>query len=149
MKPTTTWILIADGGRARIFANEGPGKGIVVVEGASFEADHRPDHELVRDHEGRSFESVGATRHGIQPHTDPHRELKRDFSERLAEMLDKSLAAKSYDRLILVAPPVTLGDLRKALSGHVKAAVYAELHKDLTKTPMHELPEHLASVLAV
>ena len=48
-----------------------------------------------------------------------------------------------------MAPPVTLGDLRKALSAHVKAAVYAELHKDLTKTPMHELPEHLASVLAV
>ena len=36
-------------------------------------------------------------------------------------MLDKSLAAKAYDRLILVAPPVTLGDLRKALSQHVKA----------------------------
>jgi protein required for attachment to host cells len=149
MKPTTTWILIADGGRARIFANEGPGNGIAVVEGAAFEADHRADHELVRDHEGRSFESVGATRHGIQPHTDPHRELKRGFSERLAEMLDKSLAAKSYDRLILVAPPVTLGDLRKALSAHVQAAVYAELHKDLTKTPMRELPEHLAGVLAV
>ena len=34
MKPTTTWILIADGARARLFANHGPGKGVEAVEGA-------------------------------------------------------------------------------------------------------------------
>ncbi len=149
MKPTTTWILIADGARARIFANHGPGKGIEAVEGGEFDADHRPDHEIVSDKAGRTFESVGATRHAIQPHHDPHRELKRAFSERLAAMLDEQLAEKAYDRVILVAPPVTLGDLRAALSAHVKAAVYAELDKDLTKTPTAELPQHLGAVLAV
>jgi len=149
MKPTTTWILIADGARARIFANHGPGKGIEVVEGATFEGDHRPDHEIGSDKPGRSFESVGETRHAIQPHHDPHRELKRAFSERLAAMLEERLAAKAYDRVVLVAPPVTLGDLRAALSEHVRAAVYAELDKDLTKTPMAELPQHLGAVMAV
>jgi protein required for attachment to host cells len=149
MKPTTTWILIADGARARIFANHGPGKGIEVVEGATFDADHRPDREIMSDKPGRSFESVGETRHAIQPHHDPHRELKRAFSERLAAMLEEKLAAKAYDRVVLVAPPVTLGDLRAALSEHVRAAVYAELDKDLTKTPMAELPQHLGAVLAV
>jgi protein required for attachment to host cells len=149
MKPTTTWILIADGARARLFANHGPGKGVEAVEGAEFDADHRPDHEIVSDKRGRTHESVGVTRHAIEPHHDPHRELKRAFSERLAQMLDQKLAQKAYDRVILVAPPVTLGDLREALSAPVKAAVYAELGKDLTKTPTHELPEHLAEVLAV
>ena len=28
MKPTRTWILIADGARARILENLGPGKGV-------------------------------------------------------------------------------------------------------------------------
>jgi len=149
MKPTTTWILIADGARARIFANHGPGKGVTTVEGAEFSADHRPDREIMSDKPGRSFESVGTTRHAIEPHHDPHRELKRSFSERLAAMLDEQLAAKAYDRVILVAPPKMLGDLRAALSAHVQAAVYAELDKDLTKTPVQELPGHLAAVLAV
>jgi protein required for attachment to host cells len=149
MKPTTTWILIADGGRAQLFANHGPGKGVEAVVGGAFDADHRADHEIVSDKKGRTHESVGVTRHAIEPHTDPHRELKRTFSEHLAAMLDKQLAQKSFDRLILVAPPVTLGDLRKALSNHVKAVLYAELDKDLTKTPMHELPGHLGAVLAV
>ncbi len=149
MKPTTTWILIADGARARIFANHGPGKGIEAVAGTEFDSDHRPDRELTSDKPGRTHEFVGETRHAIQPHHDPHRELKRAFSERLAAMLDERLAAKAYDRVVLVAPPVTLGDLRSALSAHVKAAVYAELDKDLTKTPVHELPEHLGAVMAV
>ena len=47
MKPTTTWILIADGAHARLFANHGPGKGIEALE--AINGDHRPDHELVRD----------------------------------------------------------------------------------------------------
>ncbi len=64
-------------------------------------------------------------------------------------MLDKNRADKTFDRVILVAPPATLGDLREALSDHVRAAVYAELDKDLTKTPVAELPQHLGAVLAV
>ena len=149
MKPTTTWILIADGARARVFANFGPGKGIEAIDGAEFDADHRPDREIASDKPGRTFESVGATRHAYEPHHDPHRELKRAFSERLAAMLDAKLSDKSYDRVVLVAPPAMLGDLRSALSEHVRAAVYAELDKDLTKTPVNELPKHLGAVMAV
>lgn len=149
MKPTTTWILIADGAHARIFANHGPGKGIEAVEGGVINGDHRPDHELVRDGLGRSFESSGDMRHAIAPRSDPHRELKRTFAEHLAEMLDAHLAAKSYDRLVIVAPPKALGDLRAALSAHVKPLVYAELDKDLVKTPTVELPQHLGAVMAI
>src|SRR5262245_26575071 len=131
MKPTTTWILIADGAHARIFANRGPGKGIEAVEGGVINGDHRPDHELVRDSAGRTFESVGDTRHAIAPKTDPHRELKRDFAKHLAEVLDRNYADKAFDRLVIVAPPTALGDLRAALTAQEKPHVYAELDKDL------------------
>jgi protein required for attachment to host cells len=149
MKPTITWILIADGARARIFVNNGPGKGVAALEGAEFSADHRPDREIMSDKPGRTFESAGTMRHAIEPRQDPHRELKRSFAERLAGMLDQKLATKEFDRVVLVAPPVTLGDLRSALSAPVRAAVYAELDKDLTKTPAAELPKHLGEVMAV
>jgi protein required for attachment to host cells len=149
MKPTTTWILIADGAHARIFANHGPGKGIEAVEGGVINGDHRPDHELVRDSAGRAFESVGDSRHAITPKTDPHRELKRTFAEHLAELMDRNYAAKAFDRLVIVAPPKALGDLRAALSDHLKPHIYAELDKDLVKTPTAELPQHLGVVLAI
>lgn len=149
MKPTITWILIADGARARIFVNRGSGMGVVALEGAEFSGDHRPDREILTDKPGRTFESVGIMRHAIEPHHDPHRELKRSFAESLADMLDEKLAKKEFDRIVLVAPPVTLGDLRAALSAPVRTAVYAELDKDLTKTPAAELPKHLGEVMPV
>lgn len=149
MKPTTTWILIADGAHARVFVNRGPGKGIEAVQGGVINGDHRPDSELYSDRAGRTFESVGDTRHAITPKTDAHRELKRDFAKQLAEMLDRSFSEKAFDRLVVVAPPAALGDLRAALTAQVKPHVYAELDKDLVKTPTAELPQHLGAVLAV
>jgi protein required for attachment to host cells len=150
MKPTVTWILVADGAHARLLANRGPGKGVEQLE--AINGDHRPDSELVRDGLGRSFESsssAGDMRHAIEPRVDPHRELKRDFAKHLAKMLAQGLASKSYDRLVLVAPPSALGDLRAALPEPVKHAVYAELDKDLVKTPTAELPQHLGAVMPV
>ena len=151
MKPTTTWIF-ADGAHAWLFSNSGPGKGIEAVQGGVINGDHRPDHELVRDGLGRSFESSGSAgdmRHAIEPRVDPHRELKRTFAHELADMLDQRLTEKAYDRLVIVAPPKALGDLRAALSAHVKPLVYAELNKDLVKTPTAELPNHLGAVMAI
>ncbi len=150
MKPTVTWILIADGAHARLFANRGPGKGIEALE--AINGDHRPDSELVRDGLGRTYESsssAGEMRHAIAPHTDPHRELKRDFAKHLGKVLEQGLASKSYDRVVIVAPPTALGDLRAALSEHVKHAVYAELDKDLVKTPVAELPQLLGAVMPI
>ena len=40
-----------------------------------------------------------------------------------------------------------MGDLRAALSDGVKALTTAELVADLTKTPLAELPAHLASIV--
>jgi protein required for attachment to host cells len=148
MKPTTTWILIADGARGRLFANRGPGKGLELLY-ESLDADHRATHDIVDDRLGRTHESVGASRHAISARHDPHRELKRHFAVKLAKMLDRRRMEHAYDRLVLVAPPAVLGDLREALSDSVRSLVRAELDKDLTKTPIAELPEHLDAVLAV
>jgi protein required for attachment to host cells len=88
-------------------------------------------------------------RHAIDPAQDPHRELKRAFAGRIASLIEERLAENAFDRLVLVAPPVTLGDLRSALSKSVKERVSAELDNDLTNTPIEELPKHLAAILTV
>jgi protein required for attachment to host cells len=48
---------------------------------------------------------------------------------------------------MVVAPAVTMGDLRAELSDDIKAITAAELVADLTKTPIAELPGHLASIV--
>jgi protein required for attachment to host cells len=149
MKPIRTWVLIADAARARVFETTGKGTGLSVVADMALHAELNPSHTLGTDRPGRSFESVGSTRHALESSSDPHREQKRMFAKRIAQALHERHAASSFDRLVVVAPPTTMGDLRTALSGKVKAAVIAELVADLTNTPASELPAHLTAHVAL
>lgn len=149
MKPVRTWILICDGAHARIMLNEGPGKGLHAVEGARFDQHARASREIMSDRPGRSFESAGTARHAMEPPTDPARAEKRHFAEHLAEHLDRAAQDQAFDRLIVVAAPHTLGDLREALSDRVRTLISAELDKDLTKIPDPKLPSHLEGVIAL
>lgn len=144
MKPIRTWVLIADGRRARVFESMGKGTGLTAVQDMALDTELPPSRELGTDRPGRSFESVGSTRHALESESDPHRERKRQFAHRVAGLVHERLAANSFDRLVVVAPPVTMGDLRAALSHQVKAVTAAELVADLTRTPVAELPAHLA-----
>jgi protein required for attachment to host cells len=143
MKATRTWFLVADGARARIVETTGSNKEVRMVDLGQLEAESRPSRELGSDRPGRVSESVGQQRHAIEPRKDPHRGLETLFAHQLVDILDERLASKSFDRLVLVAPPVMLGDLRKALSEALRAVVAAEVAKDLTKVATNELMRHL------
>jgi protein required for attachment to host cells len=144
MKQIRTWVLIADAARARVFETRGRGTGLTAVEDMALDAELAPSREIGSDRPGRSFESVGSARHAMESPSDPHREQKRQFARRIADALETRQAAKGFDRLVVVAPAVTMGDLRAALPDKVKAAVSAEVVADLTNTPVSELPAHLA-----
>lgn len=149
VKPQRTWILIADGARARVLVHRGVALGLEPVEGMAMTFDHRRARDIGSDKPGRSFESVGATRHAVSPHTDPERNEEKRFAHEIAERLDKEAERVSFDRLVLVAPPTMLGDLRNALTPRLSALVSATLDKDLTKTPEKKLAQHLAEILPV
>ena len=149
MKPTRSWIVIADGAQARILENHGPGKGLIPLPGQAMHKTPRPSRDINSDRPGRSHDRFGPGRHAMEPPSDPHREEKRRFADLLAEHLNAAALEQSYDRLILVAPAKTLGDLRQALSKEAAARIDGELSKDLTKIPDHDLPGHLGEVIAV
>jgi protein required for attachment to host cells len=147
MEAAKTWVVIADGARARFVSAEGHGKALRIVEQREFNSDHRPNRELQADKPSRVFESHGSARHAVEPKTDPHRELKRDFAHVIAEALDDSLTLKHFNRLVVVAPPVTLGDLRSVLTEAVKASVIAEVAMDLTKIPNSQVARHIEDLI--
>jgi len=150
MKKTVTYILVADGARARLYANHGMGKGLQPVSGATHKADlHHHDRDILSDRPGRAHNSVGKARSAMDPQTEWHRFEKHKFAREMAKVLDAAAANKAFDRLVLVAPPGTLGDLRTELSDMTRKMVTAELPKDLTRHAEQELPQHLGAVLAV
>lgn len=148
-KKIVTWILVADGARARVLANEGPGKGLSDALDRDFVGVNLLTREAVSDRPGRTQESATTARHAMEPRTDWHRFEKNQFAKRMAEILDEAAQRKAFDRLILIAPPQALGDLRAALGRHAAGKVTAELDKDLTHVALHDLPEHLKDIIVV
>lgn len=149
MKPKTTWILIADGARARVLQNTGPGKGLAEVKGLEFAQDRLKTQDIMADKPGRAFASAGHGRSAMEPPTDPVEKREADFVADLARVLDAQFAEGAFDRLIVAAAPTALGTLRKAMTPRVGAVISAELPKDLTKIPNADMGKHLEEVLAV
>ena len=149
MKQKTTWIVVADGARARFLVNKGPGTGLAAALPEDLMADKRQSRELGRDKPGRTFDRAGTGRHAEEPRTDPHRHVQEQFARDVAALLEKHRLAGSYDRLVLVAAPKMLGDLRKALSVETARLADGELDKDLTKIPVHELPRYIGDLVSL
>jgi protein required for attachment to host cells len=150
MKKTVTYVLFADGARARIYVNEGPGKGLHAVSGATHKADlHRHSRDVKSDKPGRTIDAATGQRSSMEPHQDWHRFEKHKFAHEMAKVIDAAAANKAFDRLILVAPPTTLGDLRMELDEQTMKLVSGQLPKDLTRHPEHDLAQHLDGVIAL
>ena len=148
MQKTRTWILIADAGSARVLETEGLGQPLHPVPAMSLSQDLPPSHELGTDRPPRGHESVGPARHAMEPKSDPHRKLKQSFAKTIADELIAAANAKSFDRLIIIAPPVLLGDLRKELPRNVKDRTAAEIAKDLVAVADQDIRKHLLDVVA-
>jgi protein required for attachment to host cells len=139
MRGTITWIVVADGQRATVYHNTGPGKGLEIIRGLGGYQDVPRSNEIISDAQGR-MQGYGA--HGAAPmtaRTDPHELEEQRFTESLAHDVNRAALQKQFDRLILAAPPRTLGILRKSLSSHAAERVIAELDKDLTKSSRADL----------
>ncbi|HUS98050.1 MAG TPA: host attachment protein [Hyphomicrobiaceae bacterium] len=149
MKPTRTWIVIADGARAHAVVNVGAGKGVKPVRGFQLQASHDQDRDINADRPGRTFDSHGPGRHAMEPPSSPHRQNKARFAKLIVETLDARLADDEFDKLVIVAPATTLGDLRSYYSKALRSRITSEVEKDLTHTPNNELARHLGNVLPI
>ncbi|MEE8271455.1 MAG: host attachment protein [Alphaproteobacteria bacterium] len=145
----TTWVLVADGGRARILRNDGVGKGLQPVAAAVFAVDNPPTRDQGSDRPGRVHDRMGTGRHAMEPKADWHRAEKVHFASSIAERLDAAAGRGDFDRLIVIAPPAALGDLRTALDDRTRRLVTGEIAKDLTNSPDSDVERQVGTILAV
>jgi protein required for attachment to host cells len=149
----TTWILIADGARARLLGQDRKSREFKATFEQEFFGTRAQSKEIASDDRGRSFDSAGrgqpgdvgtgSHRHAMEPRTDPQRHAEYSFARDLRDHLEKAANEHEFDHLVLVAAPKTLGDLRELLPKTVRGKVCAEIDKDLTKIPTQDLGKHL------
>lgn len=148
MKAKRTWILVADGARARILQTDGWGKGLIQLRHAEHEASHQRTAEQGTDRPGRTREIADGSHHGLEE-TDWQRHEKAEFAKEIAAQLDRGARQGAFDRLVLAAPPKALGDLRKVLDDTTAGLITAEIDKDLTHLSVEDLTKRLEEVTPV
>ncbi|MGE4278037.1 MAG: host attachment protein [Magnetospirillum sp.] len=146
MAHTATWILVADGARAQFYRSEDGCLTPAVNHDLAV-----PTRAHVRDVEtdrpGRAFDSAGQGRHAMEPPTPWKDHEKHLLAKAVAGELKRAVGSHEMERLVVVAAPAMMGDLRAVLDPDVKRCVVAEVEKDYTHLPLPELTAHLGKLL--
>jgi len=145
-----TLVVVADGARARFFEPDHTARTLVSAAQADMVApqSRRRDQDLVSDRPGRGFSAAGSSRrHAFEPPHDYHKLEKHNFTAALAQTLGAVLGRGQYERLVLVAPKRSLGELHTLLSPAVKKLVSHQIAKDLTTATPASLWRALEKVL--
>jgi protein required for attachment to host cells len=140
------WILVADGSRALVLKNEGDAISPNLKTVRLYEQDNPPTREQGTDKPTRVHESTG-TRRSSAEQTDWHQVAEDRFLQRIAEDLEKDRQNGSFEQLIVAAPPIALGHLRKVMNAQLKQAVSAEFDKDWTPMPVLEIEKAIVKAL--
>lgn len=146
METPITWFVVADAGRAEALVKRRGESGYDSVRSWENPDAHLKAHEMGQDRPGRAYESSGTRRSAMEPRETPKDASEHDFARELAGALDAAVASGEAARIVLIAAPRLLGDMRPMLSRAVQAALAGEHAKDLTKLPRAELFARLDEV---
>lgn len=124
------WLLVGDSTRAKIFALHLHPLHIVQVASDDIGGLDTIVQNLASD-----------------THGNAQRHRKETFAHQIADVLNKAALNGQFQDLILVAPPVALGDIRKMIGPAVEKTIVLEIHKEWTKLGRDDLLDHLRAHL--
>jgi len=145
-----TWIVTANNGRARVYAQKEANSALLEVEELTNPSQRGRVSDIDTDQLGqlaasKSIKSVGAATQpsGYEPNQTPLEHQAELFARSVADYLLQGYTQNSYQRLILAAGPEFLGLLRKLLDKNVSNAISLELNKDYTQLAPNDLQAQL------
>jgi protein required for attachment to host cells len=163
----TTWIVAANGGRARIFVQGNPAQAPQEIKDMVNTAQRMRVSETEPDSIGptaatNSAHNIGGTQgvglahnakagapnKAYQPaHTPDQIEAER-FARDIAAYLLQAQRQDQFNSLVITAAPQFLGTLRAHLDPHLRPLVRLEVAKDYTQDSAQQLGTHLQALQA-
>jgi len=137
-------LVIADGEHVR-FVRPDADNGLHSDASLDSFSAHQRSAELGSDRPGASFHSGSSVHHALAPRHDPHLLEKEKFARAVAAHLNDADVGKTFDELVIVAPPHTLNVIRGELRAETAAKLVGVLQKDLVKTPDDALWPHVST----
>ena len=140
----TTWILVANAGLAKLYANHGVNKGVALIGQNEHPESRGKGIDLVSDRPG-SNQGHGNEHGSFVPATSPKENAADHFALELGRLLEDGRVKNHYERLILVASSPFIGRLKGHLSDGVRKLITGSVDKDYTSVSERELVELLAN----
>lgn len=140
--PPNACVVVVDGRKMLFFRNEGDATHPNLVVETAKEQINPPDRDQKTAKPGTSHSSVGPGRSSMEE-VDFHQQEEDRFAAETANLLKKRALANDFEALIVVAPPKTLGELRKHYHKEVSQRLIGELDKDLTGHPVPDIEKAL------
>jgi protein required for attachment to host cells len=143
--PHDAFILVGDGRKALFLRNDGDEKfPNLKVEQVEL-GENPPSREQGSDKQTQVFQSADGRR-AAADQTDWHNLEEQRFARDVAARMEGVMRERGCKSLIIVAPARTLAELRTAFHEDVRKKIVAEVEKDLTKHPVHEIERHLTAM---
>ena len=143
----TTWILVADSSRARIFEKHQAERHLREIEDFVNPAGRADSNDLRSDERGRFYgKGERDQAHTADPHVFPVEHENEMFALAVARHLDQARNAHRYQRLRLIAAPKFLGLIRGNLNKEVQELVVEELPKDISSFNLPEIENYLKKI---
>jgi protein required for attachment to host cells len=121
----TTWIVVADSHRARLFEAE---------------------HNLSRLTEFGDFVHPGRIADAKSQTPSQRQRQAKVFARELAQRLHREFLQRRFSDLTLVAPPQFLALLRRALDANVDLAVNRAIGREMTRCSVAELENYFSQL---
>lgn len=144
--PHDAMVVVADGRKMLLFRNEGDEQfpKLEVVEHDEKPVPARED--FATDGPGTMHDyGAGMNQRSAMEETDFHQLEEDRFAADTAEMLKRRALRNEFSKLIVVAPPRALGELRKHYHKEVEARIIGEIAKDLANRPTDEIEQLIAA----
>ena len=141
-----TWVLIADSEKALFLRNSVDAISPTLDVVRKNEQENPSNFDQSANRPGRKHDA-GVGQRSAMEDTDWHELAKERFAHDLADILYKYAHRGDFDRIVLVAAPHVLGDLRQNLHKEVREKVVAEVAKDLANHPLDKIETMLKAEL--
>jgi len=145
--PHQALVLVADGRKLLFLRNYGDENQIDLRTEAHDERGDRKDSDIKTDAPGTMKQRFGYGRPAMGE-TDFHQQEEDRWAKDAAEELKKRALASDFEALVLIAPPKTLGILRKELHKEVERRIVLTLNKEMTDRPIPDIEELLVGEAA-
>ena len=124
--PSGAWVVVADGGQARLFHNVGKQDSLQLKQEALIHSD-----------------TTNEQAQGPSGHRPPEEGLgqaeEATFAKQLVHRLNAAALKHEFEHLFLIADPKTLGEIRPQLHGETSRRLIGELAKTLTHSTLDEI----------